>query len=94
MNHDEIAKKVGEFLGEEGLRWFGHIKGLKGTCAATLKLNYERKRIPAHPIHLREGMQIRNFLRTLPECKEWDQNQLDDNWSVVVERAVELNKVS
>lgn len=90
--NDEIANKVGVFLGQEGLRWFGHIKGLKGTCAATLKLNQKRKGMPAHPIHLREGMQVRNFLRTLSECKSWDQDQLDDNWAIIVERAVELNK--
>lgn len=63
----EILDKVGAFLGEENIRWFAHVKGLKGRVDANLKLNYKRKHMPIHPIYLREGMQIRNFLRSLPE---------------------------
>lgn len=76
---------VGEFLGKDNIRWFYWVKRLKGSINCVLKLNFKRKFIPVHPIHLREGMQIRNFMRLLPECKEWTDHDFDDNWVLVIE---------
>lgn len=69
-----IIDKVGNWLGKENVRWFGHIKGLKGRVNTVLRLNYAKKHMPAHPIHLREGMQIRNYMRGLPECNGWTKS--------------------
>jgi len=42
-----------------------------------------------HPIHFREGMQIRNWLRESGLCKDWSDHDLDNNWARVVEKAIE-----
>ena len=89
-NNNIIADKIAGFLGKDGIRWFGHLKGLTGTCSPVLRLNAQRKRIPVHPVHLREGMQIRNFLRTLKECEGIN---FDDEWCGLVELAVERSKI-
>lgn len=81
----EISMKLKEFLGEEGIRLFRHLKRLTGSCSPVLKLNFAKKGVPVHPVHFREGMQIRNFLRTLPECEGMN---LDDEWSELVELAI------
>ena len=39
------------------------VKGLKGEVFPTLRLNQKKKLIPVHPVYLREGMQIRNWMR-------------------------------
>ena len=88
MEREKISDKIAEFLGSDGIRWFGHLKGLTGTCSPVLKLNEKRKGTPSHPVHFREGMQIRNFLRTLPECEGIN---FDDEWCGLVELAVERN---
>lgn len=79
-----------EWLGEENLRWFRHLKNLKGSYAPVLKLNSKRKGLPAHPVHFREGMQIRNFLRDKPECQQWTGHDFDDQWQRVVELAITI----
>lgn len=48
---------------------------------------YMEGRIP-HPVHFREGMQIRNFMREQPECKGWTDHEYDDNWVKAVEQAL------
>lgn len=42
-----------------------------------------------HPVHFREGMSVRNFLRTLSECKDWTPNDFDSRWADLVERAID-----
>lgn len=37
-----------------------------------------------HPVHFREGMAVRNFLRAQPECENWDAHDLDDTWCFIV----------
>lgn len=85
----EIINKVGEFLGEENIRWFAHVKGLKGRVDCILRLNYKRKHMPTHTIYLREGMQIRNFLRSLSECAGAD---FDSLWIDVINLLIILKK--
>jgi hypothetical protein len=83
-----VVEAVGKFIGPENIRWFRHVKGLKGEVSCVLRLNYKRKHMPGHPIHLREGMQIRNFMRSLPECKGWTQDQLEKGWVEVIEKLI------
>jgi len=45
-------------------------------------------RIP-HPIHFREGMEIRNKLRETGLCDDWSDHDLDNNWHRIVEKAIE-----
>lgn len=85
---DSLIEKVRGWLGEDNIRWFAHIKGLKGSVNCVLKLNFKRKRIPAHPIHFREGMQIRNFLREQVECDKWGHADFEREWITVVEKLI------
>lgn len=84
-----LVDKVYEWIGEENVRYFKHLKGLTGTVSPVLKLNQKRKFLPAHPVHLREGMQIRNFMRRQPECENWVGNEFDENWVKVIELCIE-----
>lgn len=85
---DSLIDKCYKLLGEENLRWFKHLKGLTGTCSPVLKLNVKRKGIPVHPVHFREGMQIRNFMRSEPECKGWNDFDFDNNWTKLIELTI------
>lgn len=55
----------------------------------------ERKRrgenpfVLPHSVHFREGMQVRNFLRTLPECSGWTAHDYDERWVGLVEEAID-----
>jgi hypothetical protein len=85
---ETLVEKLFIFLGEENLRYFKHLNGLTGTYSPVLKLNVKRKGIPVHPVHFREGMQIRNFMRSCPECSKWNGHDFDDNWIELVDLTV------
>jgi hypothetical protein len=84
----QLAERVRAWLGRRELRWFRLLIHRHGEIPLAVRLNFKRKHIPAHPIHWREGMQIRNFLRRQPECAEVSHHDLEDNWRRIVERAV------
>ena len=84
-NQTSLIEKLKIYLGKDGIRFFGHLYGLTGTCSPVLKLNCERKHIPSHSVHFREGMVVRNFLRGQDECKDWDSHDYDNNWCELVE---------
>ena len=79
-----------KWLGEEGIRYFKHLKGLKGTVVPVLKLNKEKNAgVPAWSVHFREGMQIRNWLRANTELgKKLDSIELDDCYVNILEEAI------
>ena len=60
---NEEKEALKKWLGEDGIRFFKHLKGLTGNVAPCLKLNVLRKGVPVYPVHFREGMQVRNWLR-------------------------------
>jgi hypothetical protein len=47
-----------------------------------------QKKIP-HPVHFREGMQVRNWMRTQGETHGWTACDYDDTWAALVERAID-----
>ena len=71
--------KLMEWLGDEGLKFFKDVKDKHGKVDAVWMDG-----IP-HAVHFREGMQVRNFLRSLDECKDWDAHKLDDSWVKIIE---------
>lgn len=87
---NELVERIFNWMGRENIVWFKHIKGLKGKINCVLRLNFKKKRIPAHPIHFREGMQIRNYLRTQPECAMWNDEDFDREWVTVIEKCIEM----
>lgn len=89
LNEKLYVKTLKIWLGEENVRYFKHLKGLKGSVFPVLKLNMDRKGLPAHPVHLREGMHIRNYLRTkFPELSEMEGNILDDYTVELMEKVI------
>ena len=74
-----------KWLGEDGIRFFRHLKGLKGTVIPVL---VSKKGMP-WPVHFREGMQIRNWLRENTELgKKLDSVELDDCYASILEEAI------
>lgn len=86
QQHIDALRK---YLGEENLRYFLHLKGLKGSVFPILRLNFKRKHIPVHPVGLREGMQIRNWMRAnFPEFRNISQNKIEKYAEELVEKAI------
>lgn len=89
LNDELYVKTLKIWLGEENVRYFKHLKGLKGSVFPVLKLNMGRKGLPAHPVHFREGMQIRNYLRTkFPELSEMAGDIFDDYTVELMEKVI------
>jgi len=68
-----LVEKVRKWLGDDGCKFFVEVLLRSGNLIS---------------IHFREGMKVRNFLRSLPECEGWDSIKLDDNWIEIVEEAI------
>ncbi len=78
-----IISKTRVWLGPTGVSFF---KGLLLTYG-TVSPVYMEGKIP-HPVHFREGMQVRNFLRSTGLCKDWTAHDLDNNWAEVIKEAI------
>ena len=86
----EFFEAFRSWLGPTGQRFFRHCYGLTGTVSPVLKLNVVKRHIPSHPVHFREGMQVRNYLRTRAEFSGASAQDLDDVWGSVVMFALGL----
>lgn len=81
----EVIENLKKWLGKDGKEFFTEVKKEHGTLNAVLMENG----IP-HPVHLREGMQVRNFLRTQEFCNDWNSHDFDDNWIRLVEESLDI----
>jgi hypothetical protein len=79
VNTKPITDKLSEFLGKNGISFFKELLETRGKLSVVI---FDGP-IP-HPVHFREGMQVRNFLRSLEECKEWSDEDFDDKWESLV----------
>jgi len=84
----ETIQNLRKWLGHEGLYFFKWVKKEHGKIDAV----YSEGGIP-HPVHFREGMEVRNFLRAQDECKDWDAHKLDNMWVSIIEEAIATEKV-
>lgn len=95
---DRTVKAVREFLGADGRRFFNACYRLTGGVNPVLtqeqlaKINneevvFKNPKVP-HPVHWREGMQVRNHMRTLPWLKDFGDHEFYDTWAEVVKKAV------
>jgi len=82
--NDKLVRKVREWLGEDGLKFFRGVKEKYGRIDALWMDG-----ILPHPVHFREGMRVRNFMRDTGLCKGWDAHDYDNRWVAVVERAIQ-----
>jgi hypothetical protein len=80
---EDLINKTRTWLGDDGIRFFSEIKDVHGTLNAC----WDEGGIP-HPVHFREGMQVRNFLRNSGLCDTWVDHDFDDNWMLVIEKAI------
>lgn len=64
--------KLSLWLGEEGIRFFTKLYEKHGKLAVIIRDGA----IP-HPVHFREGMQVRNWMRKNTSIPE---DRLDDEW--------------
>jgi hypothetical protein len=81
---ESLVEKMKTFLGEAGKTQFLAYHEQYGTVSPVFMTD---RRIP-HPVHFREGMQIRNFMRSLPECEGWTAHEFDNTWALVVAKAI------
>lgn len=79
----QLIADVKEWLGDEGLAFFKQCQKDYGTVSPVIAGN------PPHPVHFREGMKVRNFMRESEHCIGWSANDLDDNWIDVIVRSIE-----
>lgn len=78
-----IVEAAREWLGVDGHEFFTKVYTEHKTLCAV----WMDGRIP-HPVHWREGMTVRNFLRSLDETCNWDAYDYDDRWIPIVMRAI------
>ncbi len=80
MERPEIVLKLRTWLGKDGIAFFSGLQKKYGRVDAI----WVEGGIP-HPVHFREGMQVRNFLR---QHVDWDAHKLDNEWVGLVEEAI------
>ena len=83
MTKQELITNLKEYLKPEGIAFFQNVKNEHGIVDAV----WSEGGIP-HSVHFREGMQVRNFLRTQSYCEGWDAHRLDNEWVSLIEEAI------
>lgn len=81
---DELIDRVAEWLEYDGAAFFQMCCDEYGSPDSACWLDGT---LP-HSVHFREGMQVRNFMRSTGLCEDWDAHQFDNNWGSVVMVAV------
>lgn len=82
-----IIDKTKKWLRKSGIQFFKELHEKHGKVNAVLGVKVHNHYIP-HPVHFREGMTVRNFLRTLPECSSWTAHDFDNNWTEIIEECI------
>lgn len=76
------------WLDAEGIDFFRRVKAEFGTVAATLPPRHElNPQAIVHPVHFREGVRVRNFLRKIT-WGLWEHDRYENSWARLVERAI------
>ena len=89
MIEQRHVDSVRKYLGEENLRYFRHLKGLKGEVFPSTKVKLPQEGVPAHPVGLREGMKIRNWMRVnFPEFTQLSQNKIEKLSEELINKAI------
>lgn len=84
MNKEDILKKVDGFLGEDGKTFFRSCLEEYGTVSPVLKMQDEDGAIIYWPVMWHEGRQIRNFVQSLPEFQNANEDVLENVWQTLV----------
>ena len=78
-----IVRKLHDWLGSEGRSIFRIWESEYGTVTPIIM----EDKYP-HAVHFREGMQVRNFLIGLDECKFWNYDQFENEYPVYIKLAM------
>lgn len=78
----QLAEALRVWLGPQGRRFFLDCRAGHGTVSPVLE------GWPPHPVHWREGMAVRNFMRRSGFCEGWTADELDEAWIRAVEMAI------
>lgn len=82
---DEMVQVIKNYLGKDGIAFFRELKEKYNDISPVII----EGSLP-HPVHFREGMSVRNALRNAKVCpKDWGPHEYDDNWTEIVERAIQ-----
>ena len=81
MKRDELIQKLRKWLKKDGIKFFRDVRAKHGRIDAV----WMEGNLP-HPVHFREGMQVRNFLR---QHVKWGAHKLDNEWVGLIEKAIE-----
>lgn len=84
----QIVAAVQSWLGKEGIDFFSSLRSKYDTVSPTIRMQLASGATYPHSVHFREGMAVRNFLRTLPETKGWTAHDYDENWATLVVEAL------
>jgi hypothetical protein len=79
-----IVDKLHDWLGVTGRLTFRGWQKTYGTVIPVIP----RATYP-HCVHFNEGMDIRNFLRGLPECKFWTHDQFENEYPIYIKLAMQ-----
>ena len=90
MNRN-LVNKLRSWLGPKGRQFFSELYQHHGERFGSVLLHDGG--IP-HPVHFREGMQVRNWLRDQKECRDWDADRFDSDWAKLVAEAIQPQKRS
>lgn len=83
---DDLIKQTHKWLGSDGLNFFIKTREKYGQVNAV----YMDGKLP-HPVHFREGMSVRNFMRSQTYCKDWTDHDFDDNWVALINKVIEYD---
>ena len=88
-----LIEEFKKWLGPKGIRFFRLCKFLKGTVSPVFILKTKSGDKVPYPIHFNEGMQIRNWMRTRPEFKDFTDHDFDNTWMALIEKAIKKEKI-
>jgi hypothetical protein len=86
---DRLVEKLREWLGEEGVDYFREVKKMHGRIDAVFAVEYGEGKYFPYSVYFREGMQVRNFLRSCEETATWSHVDYEERWLGLVAKAIE-----
>ena len=92
---ESLLTATRDWLGTEGTKFFTDLYKEYGELHVVLTLvGGSGPPIVPWSVHFKEGMQVRNFMRSREECSEMDAHSLDDQWGPLIMQALQLEAES